>query len=159
MADSKDSLDRFDRKILYHVQEDGGIGPSELSTRIHLSPSQCSRRLQRLKDEGYIKGTAAILDPEHLNLGISAFVAVRMRSQSADAEKVFRDKVAALPEIVSCDYTTGEFDFILKIYTKDLNSYSEFLSSRLRDDVIDSMRSFIIMKELKKTTALPLDYC
>jgi DNA-binding Lrp family transcriptional regulator len=159
MANAKNSLDRFDRKILQHVQEDGGIGPSELSTLIHLSPSQCSRRLQRLKDEGYITGTAAILDPEHLNLGISAFVAVRLRSQSAESEKVFQDKVAALAEIVSCDYTTGEFDFILKIYTKDLNSYSNFLSSRLRDDVIDNMRSFIIMKELKKTTALPLGYC
>lgn len=154
-----ESLDRFDRKILQTIQEDGDVGPSELSTRIHLSASQCSRRLQRLRDEGYITGTAAILDPHHLNLGISAYVAVRLRSQSADSEQIFREKVNALPEIISCDYTTGEFDFILKVYTKDLNSYGDFLSFRLRDDVIDNMRSFIIMRELKKTTALPLDYC
>jgi len=154
-----ESLDRFDRKILQTVQEEGNIGPSELSTHIHLSASQCSRRLQRLKDAGYIKGTAAILDPKHLNLGISAYVAVRLRSQSADAENVFRKKVTDLPEIVSCDYTTGDFDFILKIYTKSLETYSEFISLRLRDEVIDSVRSFIIMKEIKKTTALPLDYC
>lgn len=155
----KESLDRFDRTILQHVQEEGDLGPSDLSTRVNLSPSQCSRRLQRLKDEGYIRGTAAILDAERLNLGISAYIAVRLRSQSADAEEVFRAKVLSIPEIISCDYTTGEFDFILKIFTKDLNSYSEFLANKLRDDVIDNLRTFIIMKELKRTTSLPLDFC
>lgn len=155
----KSELDSFDRKILQQIQEDGGIGPSELSARIHLSPSQCSRRLQRLRDEGYVRGAAAILDPHSLNLGIAAYLAIRLRSQAPNAEQSFHDKVMALPEVVSCDYTTGEFDFILKVHTRDLQSYSELLSTRLRDEAIDAIRTFIILKELKKTTALSLEFC
>lgn len=155
----KDVLDRFDRKILDMIQKDGDLGPTELSARVNLSASQCSRRLQRLRDVGYVKGTAALLDPVRLNLGISAYVAVRLRTQSADAESVFQSLVIDLPEIVSCDYTTGEFDFILKVHTRDLETYSEFLSNKLRHDVIDGVRTFIIMKKLKQTTALPLSYC
>jgi len=160
MAVAKDRLDRFDRKILQHIQTDGSLGPSELSSRVHLSPSQCSRRLQRLREEGYIERTAAILNPARLNLGISAYVAVRLRSQSADAERVFRARVEALPEVATCDYTTGEMDFMLRVYTRDLESYSEFLSSKLLiGEEVDTVRTFIIMKQLKKTTALSLDFC
>ncbi|PZU59567.1 MAG: Lrp/AsnC family transcriptional regulator [Sphingobium sp.] len=157
---AKDRLDRFDRKILEHIQTDGDLGPSELSTRIHLSPSQCSRRLQRLRDEGYIERTAAILNPARLNLGISAYIAVRLRSQAPDAERTFRTRVEAMSEVVSCDYTTGEMDFMLRVYTKDLETYSEFLSSKLLvGEEVDNVRTFIIMKQLKKTTALSLDFC
>ncbi|MBT0670066.1 Lrp/AsnC family transcriptional regulator [Novosphingobium profundi] len=155
----KDKLDSFDRRILEHLQDEGDLGPSELSGRVHLSPSQCSRRLQRLKDDGYIRKTAAILEPQRLNLGISAFIAIRLRSQSVEAERAFHAKVMALDEILSCDYTTGEFDFILKVHTRDLESFSELLSTRLRDDVVENVRSFIIMKGLKQTTALPLEFC
>jgi len=157
---ARDRLDRFDRKILELIQVDGGLGPSELSSRVHLSPSQCSRRLQRLRDEGYVERTAAILSPARLNLGISAYVAVRLRSQGGDAERRFRERVEALPEVASCDYTTGEMDFMLRVYTRDLESYSEFLSSRLLvGEEVDNVRTFIIMKQLKKTTALSLDFC
>lgn len=157
---AKDRLDRFDRKILQHIQDEGDLGPSELSGRIHLSPSQCSRRLQRLRDEGFIERTAAILNPARLNLGISAYIAVRLRSQTPDAERIFRARVENLSEVVSCDYTTGEMDFMLRVYTKDLETYSEFLSTKLMiGEEIDVVRTSIIMKQLKKTTALSLDFC
>ncbi|WP_226632745.1 Lrp/AsnC family transcriptional regulator [Novosphingobium profundi] len=157
---AKDRLDSFDRRILEILQLNGELGPSELSTRIHLSPSQCSRRLQRLREEGYIQRTAAILDPEKLNLGISAYVSVRLRSQSTEIVSAFRERVEALPEVVSCDYTTGEIDFMLKVHTRDLASYSEFVNAKLFDgDLIDNMRTFVIMQQLKRTTSLTLDYC
>lgn len=156
----KDRLDHFDRKILELVQRNGDLGPSELSTLIHLSPSQSSRRLQRLREEGYIERTAAILNPEKLNLGISAYVSVRLRSQAAELVQSFRQRVETLPEIVSCDYTTGEIDFMLRVHTKDLQSYSEFINSKLfAGNEVDNVRTFIIMQQLKSTTALSLEYC
>ncbi|MBF5092739.1 MULTISPECIES: Lrp/AsnC family transcriptional regulator [unclassified Novosphingobium] len=157
---AQERLDRFDRKILQHIQIRGDLGPGELSTLVHLSPSQCSRRLHRLREQGFIERTAAILDPAKLNLGISAYIAVKLRSQTGEAERLFRARIEALPEVISCDYTTGEMDFMLRIYTHDLESYSEFLSAKLLiGEEIDNVRTFIVMKQLKKTTALPLDFC
>ncbi|WP_125953580.1 MULTISPECIES: Lrp/AsnC family transcriptional regulator [unclassified Novosphingobium] len=157
---TQERLDRFDRKILQHIQIRGDLGPGELSTLVHLSPSQCSRRLHRLREQGFIERTAAILDPAKLNLGISAYIAVKLRSQTGEAERLFRARIEALPEVISCDYTTGEMDFMLRVYTHDLESYSEFLSAKLLiGEEIDNVRTFIVMKQLKKTTALPLDFC
>ena len=153
-------LDSFDRNILMHLQEEGDLGPSDLSERVHLSASQCSRRLQRLKEEGYIQRTAAILDPARLNLGISAYVAVKLSSHAADGEQKFRDRVRVLPEVVSCDYLTGDTDFMLHVWTHDLESYSRFLSTKLLPaPEIETARSSIILKSLKRTTALSLDFC
>lgn len=157
---AQERLDRFDRKILQHIQLRGDLGPGELSTLVHLSPSQCSRRLHRLREQGFIERTAAILDPAKLNLGISAYIAVKLRSQTGEAERLFRARIEALPEVISCDYTTGEMDFMLRVCTRDLDSYSEFLSAKLLiGEEIDNVRTFIVMKQLKKTTALPLDFC
>ena len=157
---AQERLDRFDRKILQHIQIRGDLGPGELSTLVHRSPSQCSRRLHRLREQGFIERTAAILDPAKLNLGISAYIAVKLRSQTGEAERLFRARIEALPEVISCDYTTGEMDFMLRVYTHDLESYSEFLSAKLLiGEEIDNVRTFIVMKQLKKTTALPLDFC
>jgi Lrp/AsnC family leucine-responsive transcriptional regulator len=158
MADRR--LDSFDRKILTHLQEQGDLGPSELSALVNLSASQCSRRLQRLKDEGYLDRIVALLSPERLNLGISAYVTIKLSSHSEDAERRFRERVQTLPEIVSCDYLTGETDFMLRVWTKDLESFSRFLSTKLLPaPEIETARSSIILSSLKSTTTLSLEYC
>jgi len=153
-------LDSFDRKILACVQENGAIGPSELSSLIHLSPAQCSRRLQRLKDEGYIQKIAGVLNRALLNLNVSSYIIVKIRDHSGDAEKRFKQLVDSLPEIISCEYVAGDADYILRVVTKDLESYSDFISNKLMTGGdIESIRSSIILKGMKATTALPLDYC
>lgn len=155
-----DRLDQFDRKILAFLQDRGDIGPSELSALIHLSASQCSRRLQRLKDDGYVDRIAGLLNPGRLNLGVSAYVVVKVRDHSNAAERRFQERVNSLSEIVSCDYLTGDADYMLKVVTKDLESYGEFLSNKLLPGGdIESVRSNIIIKGMKRTTALPLEFC
>ncbi|MBO9379039.1 winged helix-turn-helix transcriptional regulator [Sphingomonas histidinilytica] len=157
---SNGKLDGFDRKILACVQENGGIGPSELSTMIHLSPAQCSRRLQRLKDEGYVEKIAGILARPRLNLNVSSYIIVKIKDHGADTETRFKQLVDALPEVTSCEYIAGDADYILRVVTRDLESYSEFISNKLMvgGDIV-SIRSNIILKGMKQTTALPLDYC
>ncbi|MCJ1962128.1 Lrp/AsnC family transcriptional regulator [Novosphingobium mangrovi (ex Hu et al. 2023)] len=101
----------------------------------------------------------ALLAPEKLNLGISAFVNVRLRVQSREADKAFRERIMSLPEVVSCDYTTGDMDFILRIWTRDLEHYSEFISDKLLvDDLTQSVTTYVVMKQMKSTTQLPLEY-
>lgn len=154
------TLDSFDRRILMLVQENGALGPSELSPLVHLSPSQCSRRLQRLKDEGYIQNVVTLLDPERLNLNVSAYVVVKLRSHTQEDERNFRALIAKLPEVVSCDYLTGDADFMLRVFTRDLKSYHEFLTAKLLPEAeIETARSSIITASVKNTTALPLEYC
>lgn len=152
-------LDVFDLRILALIQQRGDIGPAELSGHVHLSPSQCSRRLQRLRTEGYIQTVVTLLCPKKLNLGISACLLVKLRSHSPEAERGFAERVLSLSEVISANYLTGESDFILQVWTKDLETYARFLSDRLLPGMeIESVHSSFILKPIKSSTELPLDY-
>jgi Lrp/AsnC family transcriptional regulator, leucine-responsive regulatory protein len=152
-------LDAYDRKILGALQEDGTLGPVELSQRINLSASQCSRRLQRLRDRGLIARTVAILDRRAMHLTISAIILVRLGSHSAENEQRFLACVEANPEITACHYVTGDLDFILHAVTKDLVSYDRLVRERLLPSAdISACRSNIILRTTKNTTSLPLDF-
>jgi Lrp/AsnC family transcriptional regulator, leucine-responsive regulatory protein len=152
-------LDSYDRKLLAALQEDGALGPVELSQRINLSASQCSRRLQRLRDRGLIARTVAILDRDAMNLTISAIILIRLGSHSAENEQRFLNCVEANPEITACHYVTGDLDFILHVVTKDLASYDRLVRERLLPSAdIGACRSNIILRTTKTTTSLPLDF-
>lgn len=157
---SNAKLDNFDRKILACVQENGSVGPSELSTLVHLSPAQCSRRLQRLKEDGYVETIAGVLNKSLLNLNVSSYIVVKIRDHSGATEARFKQLIDSLSEVTSCEYIAGDADYILRVVTRDLESYSDFISNKLMvSGDIESIRSSIILKGMKRTTALPLDYC
>jgi DNA-binding Lrp family transcriptional regulator len=152
-------LDSFDRRILAELQTLGDLGPAELSERVCLSASQCSRRLQRLKAEGYVLKVAALLNPEHLDVAVTAYVLVSLRSHAPEHVEAFRRLVATSAEIQECASTTGESDFVLKVRTRDLASYNALLTHRLlRAAEVATVRSWIVLEQQKATTALPLDF-
>lgn len=151
--------DAFDRRILEEIQKDGSLGPAELSNRVHLSISQCSRRLQRLRDQGMIEKSVAILDRRQLNLGITAILLIKLGNHSTENEQKFLQRVADMPEVIACHYVTGDLDFILQIATRDLESYDLLLRQRLLPcAVIAECRTSIVLRTNKETTALPLDF-
>lgn len=154
-----EKLDLFDRRILAALQRDGSIGPAEMSEVVHLSPSQCSRRMQRLRQDGLIRKTVALVDRASINLGIVALVLVRLVSHSSHNEQAFREWIERTPEVLSCHYVAGDLDFILHVATKDLASYENFISNALvKAANVASCRSNIILKTLKETTELPLSF-
>ena len=71
-------LDRLDRKILAFLQEDGRLTNNDLADRVNLSPSQCSRRRQKLEEQGIIRGYRAILDHERLGLPLINVISVTL---------------------------------------------------------------------------------
>lgn len=155
-----DQLDCFDKGILSVMQSRGDASLSELSSTVNLSASQCSRRLQRLKDDGYIEKISAILSPKKLNLAVSSFVVVKLRRHSPDLEERFHQHMQRLTEVALCHYITGSADYMLLVFSKDLESYKDFLSKKLLSlPDIDSITSHIILSNVKSTTVLPLDYC
>lgn len=152
-------LDLYDRKILAALQENGGLGPVELGARINLSASQCSRRVQRLRERGLIDRTVTILRRDAMNLGISAIILIRLGSHSPENESRFLQCVQALPEILACHYVTGDLDFILHVATRDLASYDVLLREKLLPSAeISTCRSNIILRTTKETTSLPLQF-
>ena len=150
-------LDEFDRKILALLQVDARLTNNDLSARVHLSPSQCSRRRQRLEEEGLIRGYRAQLDREKLGFVLVSMVSVTLATHNRDNARRFADLVSRLPEVQEAHALTGEMDYILKVVTPDLKMLSEFVNGvLLPHDSVQHVKTAIVLDTLKEAGPLPL---
>jgi DNA-binding Lrp family transcriptional regulator len=150
-------LDQFDRKILETWQNRGDIGPVEMAQFVNLSASQCSRRMQHLRADGYVRAFRAVLDPTKVGIGISAYVLLTMKSHAPEAADALRMRILQLEEVLECQKLTGSADMILKVATRDLASFNHLLTQQiLGAPEIATAQSSIILEDVKSTTCLPL---
>jgi DNA-binding Lrp family transcriptional regulator len=150
-------LDQFDRKILSFLQEDGRLTNGDLSERVNLSPSQCSRRRQRLEEEGYIRGYRAVLDRDRLGFSLVNVISVTLATHNRDNAQRFADLLARLPQVQEAHALTGEMDYILKVVTPDLRSLADFVNDvLLPHEAVQHVKTAIVLQTLKETSSLPL---
>ena len=140
------TLDRTDLQLLAALQQQGRLTNAELADRVHLSPSACLRRVQRLERDGVIAGYRAVVDPERLGLGLSAFVRVQLRDHDAASVAAFATAVNGWDEVVACHALTGDMDYLLQVVVRDLDHFSRFLLDRLLGGgaVADVNSSFVL---------------
>ena len=150
-------LDRTDLTLLTELQRAGRQTNAELAERVHLSASACLRRVQRLEREGVIVGYRAEVDPERLGLGLQAFVRVQLEKHDQAAIGHFAENVQDWDEVVACHALTGDMDYLLHVYVRDLEHFSRFLLDRLLNagGVADANSSFVL-RTVKGFQALPL---
>ena len=151
-------MDQFDRRILQDLQEDARLTNNDLSERMNLSPSQCSRRRIQLEEAGYIGGYFAGLDRLKLGLGIINIITVTLDTHNRDNARRFANLINELPEVLEAHALTGEMDDMLKVVTPDLKDLSGFVNDvLLPHDSVRHVKSAIVLDTLKDTHALPLD--
>jgi len=152
-----DAIDQFDRKILALLQADARLTNNDLSDKVNLSPSQCSRRRQRLEEGGFIDGYRAVLNRDKLGFGLVNVVTVTLATHNRDNSRRFAALIAGLPEVQEAHALTGEMDYILKVVTRDLKALSEFVNGvLLPHDSVQHVKTAIVLETLKETSALPL---
>src|SRR4051812_46201304 len=116
-------LDDRDRTLLSLLQADADMPVSELAGRVALSASACSRRIARLREEGYIARQVALLDRRRMNLPTTLFVMVRTGAHAADWQERFMHAIAGIPEIVEVHRLTGTVDYLLKLVLPTVEHY------------------------------------
>lgn len=150
-------LDKIDLKILKAMQEDASRSAAEIAEAVGLSQSPCWRRIQRLKDEGYISKIVAVLNPEKLNLRTQIFVQVKVSRADQVNLQEFSAAIRNFPEVMECHVILGAFDFLLRIVAQDIHAYEKFFFEKLsRVPGIQEVNSYVAISEIKATTALPL---
>ena len=113
-------LDDTDIRLLRTLQQNAQLTSEKLGEALNLSPSQTGRRRQRLEKEGYVEGYRARLSARRLGLSVQAFVTVQMATHAPDKVRTFTRIVDTRPEIVSAWTMTGEADYLLRVYCRDL---------------------------------------
>lgn len=124
-------LDQIDRNILAQLASDGRISVAELSRRVNLSKTPLNARIRRLEQDGYILGYRAIVDPRRLGLPHIAFVEVKLNDTRKAALEAFNKAVRALPEVEQAHMIASNFDYLLKVRTKDIAAYREVLGEKI----------------------------
>lgn len=148
-------LDDRDRKLLALLQENADIPAAEIAEILSLSPSACSRRIARLKAEGYITGSMALLDRKKINLPTTIFLLVRTGRHSKNWLDEFHTAVNAIPEIVEVHRLTGNFDYILKLVLPNVEYYDTVYKQLLKRMEMYDMSAYISMETVKLSPGLP----
>ena len=152
------TLDSIDRKLLAELQSEGRVTNVDLAGRVGLTAPPCLRRVRGLEEEGVIRGYHADLDPSKLGFAISVFAMVSLKSQAEADLRAFEDHVQGLPEVRECHMLNGEIDFVLKIVSKDLQSFQEFLTSKLTPAPnVASVKTSLTIRTSKHLPGVPLD--
>jgi Lrp/AsnC family transcriptional regulator len=151
-------VDDKDRRILAQLQSDAGQSIEDLAAKVNLSRNACWRRIKVLEEQGIIRARVALLDPEKLNLGLTAFIAIRTAQHDQAWLDRFSAAVRDIPEITGAFRTTGETDYVLKAAVPDIAGYDRLYKRLIGKVPLTDVSAFFVMEKVKETTALPLDF-
>jgi len=152
-------IDKIDLKILKILQENGRITNLQLSTEVGLSPAPTLERVRKLENSGYIKSYHALVDEELLGLGIKTFIQVQLDFHKNNTIQVFLEEIKAIKEVTECHHVTGQCDFLLKVYVKDIKAYERLIMDKIsKISVVKTFQTMMIMSTNKKEPAVPLEY-
>ncbi len=159
--ENAEQLDAIDRRILRALQTDGRMIYDALAAQVSLSPSATLRRVKRLEESGVIAGYVAIVSPERVGLGLTAYINVRLEKHSEVHKRnpmdLFRAAVQTWPEVVECAALTGEMDYLLRVVVQDMAHYARFImDTLLKHPSVEDCKTGFVLDRVKNTTAVPV---
>ena len=154
----KENFDRTTRLILDALQADGRLSIQQLAELVGLSATPVWRRIKELEASGVIRRHVALADREKLGLNVCVMANVSLVRHSEGAVEQFERLVLASREIIECQAITGAADYVIKVVVADMKAYDQFLQSQIfKMPGVASVRSNVVLREVKYETALPVD--
>ena len=159
--DAPITLDAVDRRILRALQTNGRATYDQLAAEVQLSASATLRRVKRLEEAGAIAGYVALVPPERVGLGLTAYINVRLEKHTESHKRnpmdLFKASVQAWPEVVECVALTGDMDYLLRVVVEDMAHYSRFImDTLLKHPSVEDCRTSFVMDRVKAVSATPV---
>lgn len=152
-----EALDEIDLRIMALLQTDSSLSIAEVAGRVGLSSSPAWRRIERLKRDGFITKQVTLLDFEKLGVSFEVYATVKLQLPSRANLEKFEQAIAAWTEVVDCATVTGAVDYMLRIVTRDMHAYDDFLRDKMLGlGLVSDVQSRIVMRAVKRTTEAPL---
>src|SRR5262245_21855465 len=150
------TIDAIDRRILQIVQQDASLPAREISAKVGVSRTPCLQRLQRLDAVGVIKRRIAVLDPNKLGLGLTAFVSVEVADHDSATLDAFTAKITAMREVMELYRLAGDADYGLRVVVPDMAAFYAFYHRLIKVTPLKRVTSRIALETIKSETAYPL---
>ena len=150
-------LDRMDVSILDALQADARLSNQRLADKVGLSASACWRRVKSLEEAGVIDRYVTLLQPEQVNLGVTAYLQLSLENHQPETMAAFDRLIEEVPEITECYSMSGQDDYLIRISTATLADYEALLGRHfLRASGLRTANTSFVLKRKKYTTALPI---
>jgi len=151
------TLDEIDKAILMHLQKNARITNAQLSKEIGLSPAPTLERVKKLESAGLIDGYHAILNRKKLALGVCVYLQASIIASDKSHFESFKSKIQDIPEVVECHHVTGSSDFLIKILTKDIETYNNFVLDKLISiKEIGNLQSMVVLNTYKNSMVIDI---
>jgi|TARA_B110000263_G_scaffold233639_1_gene230637 Lrp/AsnC family leucine-responsive transcriptional regulator len=151
-------LDNIDKQILEVLQDDGRLTNRDLAVMVNLSPPTTLERVKKLESKGFIKKFVAIVDSAKVDANCFLYVEVTLARHGKDRLQRFTDEIILLDEVLECHRITGGADFLLKVVTKNISAYEEFLIHKLTElQDIHHLKTLVVLSTLKQETKIPIN--
>jgi Lrp/AsnC family transcriptional regulator, leucine-responsive regulatory protein len=155
------ALDKLDRAILRCLQQNGRETYDVIGEKVGLSSSAVLRRVKRLEEAGVIDRYVALINPEAVGLGLTAYLNVRLEKHTESHKRnpmdLFRASVQTWPEVVECAALTGDMDYLLRVVVQDMAHYSRFImDTLLKHPSVEDCKTSFVLDRVKATTAIPV---
>ena len=123
---SKTEIDKVDLEIIRLLQQNAELSAAAIGEKIGLSQSPCWRRIQRLREEGLIRGQAMRFDRKKLGFDVLVFAQVKLTAHGRSKVPEFAETIREFPEVQECHLVLGNIDFLLRIVARDIEEYERF---------------------------------
>ncbi|AIU87450.1 Lrp/AsnC family transcriptional regulator [Pectobacterium odoriferum] len=149
-------LDAIDRRILAALVNNGRMTTAEVAERIGLSPTPCGRRIRQMEMAGVIEGYSVKLNPGALGLGICVLISVKLSRPNPEAHREFVSAVSGMKEVTECMLVTGESDYMLRVWVKDMDTLADFVPTVLQGiPCVAETSTTLVMKHIGGTPLIP----
>jgi Lrp/AsnC family leucine-responsive transcriptional regulator len=135
-------VEELDRQIVQLLVADGRMSYTDLGKATGLSTSAVHQRVRRLEQRGVIRGYAAIVDPDAVNLPLTAFISVKPFDPSAPDDTP--ERLAGIAEIEACHSVAGDENYILKVRVAAPGDLEDLLT-RIRSAAGVSTRTTVVL--------------
>ena len=153
MAEEVRKLDEIDVKIIHYLQNNARITASEIAQSISMSVPAVSERIKQLEQCGIISGYSVLLNPQKLGRETTAITFAILEKPSY--AKAFSEMIKNEPEVLESHYITGNFDYILKIVTKNTSTLEQLLNRIKSVAGVQKTNTYIVLSTEKNTLSIP----
>ncbi|WP_399041718.1 Lrp/AsnC family transcriptional regulator [Streptomyces sp. 3330] len=138
-------LDAIDQDILQMLQADGRASIRSVAERVHVSRANAYARINRLIEDGVIRGFGARVDHERAGQGTSAYITLKIVQNSW---RTVREQLRLLPGASHIALVGGDFDVLLLVHTPDNRALREVVLTRLQSiPEVLSTRTLLVFEE------------
>lgn len=150
-------LDDTDRGLLRHLQADPAQNPSELAHRVGISRAKCARRLDRLVEQGILRGQSARIHWPALGYNVAVSLRVNIEKSVPGAHDAFIAAARKVPEVLEIQTFLGRVDVRLKVVARDMPHYQIVYRDRILSlPHIADIEALMHVTEVKSAGGVPL---